>query len=71
MVELLTVSEVAERLRVTPLTIRRWLKSGDLVGIQLGDRAGWRISQDDLNNFLKRRRSDTDAEGVEMGKAAA
>jgi excisionase family DNA binding protein len=71
MAELLTVNEVSERLRVTPLTIRRWLKSGDLVGIQLGDRAGWRISEDDLNNFLRRRRSDTDAEGVEMGKAAA
>ncbi|MDF3017191.1 MAG: Helix-turn-helix domain, partial [Thermomicrobiales bacterium] len=36
----LTVNEVAERLRVTPLTVRRWLNSGALGGIHLGNRAG-------------------------------
>lgn len=55
--EYLTVNEVAERLKVTPLTVRRWLKAGDLVGIQLGDRAGWRITEADLEQFLSERRS--------------
>jgi excisionase family DNA binding protein len=66
--ELLTVAEVAERLRVQPLTVRRWLKSGDLVGVQLGDRAGWRIAEEDLRAFLDERRS---GRGAEKGKAAA
>ena len=66
--ELLTVAKVAERLKVQPLTVRRWLKSGDLAGIQLGDRAGWRISEDDLDRFLDERRGGA---GTEKGKAAA
>jgi excisionase family DNA binding protein len=69
MAELLTVREVSEKLKVTPLTVRRWLRRGDLIGIQLGDRAGWRISEDDLDDFLRRRRSDADR--PETGKAEA
>ncbi len=69
MTELLTVSEVSERLKVTPLTVRRWLKAGDIAGIQLGDRAGWRISEDDLQAFLQGRRSSGPV--LETGKAAA
>ena len=54
--EYLTVSEVAKRLKVTPLTVRRWLNAGSLAGIQLGDRAGWRITEADLQTFLDARR---------------
>jgi len=68
MTEYLTVSEVAERLKVQPLTVRRWLNSGDLTGIQLGDRAGWRITEEDLRDFLEARTSRRDPD---MGKAAA
>lgn len=66
MSEFLTVNEVAERLKVTPLTVRRWINASDLIGIQLGDRAGWRIKESDLEAFLDQRRS-----GAETGKAAA
>jgi excisionase family DNA binding protein len=48
----LTVAEVAERLKVYPGTVKRWLRDGKLVGVSLGDRAGWRISEDDLQRFL-------------------
>ncbi|MDP9363134.1 MAG: helix-turn-helix domain-containing protein [Chloroflexota bacterium] len=65
--EYLTVSEVAERLKVTPLTVRRWIKSGELIGVQLGDRAGWRISEEDLEAFLEARRS---GEGARKNLAA-
>ena len=54
--EYLTVSEVAKRLKVTPLTVRRWINAGSLAGIQLGDRAGWRITETDLQTFLDARR---------------
>jgi excisionase family DNA binding protein len=67
--EYLTVTEVAERLKVTPLTVRRWLNKGELVGIQLGDRAGWRITEADLADFLAARRSDRS--GAELKNLAA
>jgi excisionase family DNA binding protein len=56
--EYLTVNEVADRLKVTPLTVRRWLQGGELAGVRLGDRAGWRISEDDLAEFLAARRQE-------------
>ena len=52
---LLTVTEAAERLRLNPETIRRWLRDGRLRGVWLGsDKAGWRISERDLDAFLRR-----------------
>ena len=51
----LIVNEVAERLNVTPLTVRRWLNAGALSGIQIGDRAGCRITEGDVRTFLDAR----------------
>ena len=51
----LTVNEVAERLNVTSLTVRRWLTAGSLSGMQLGDRAGCRMTEGDVQMFLDAR----------------
>ena len=65
--QLLTVQEVAERLKVTPLTVRRWINAGDMPASKLGgDKAGWRIDEDDVTAYVDRRRF-----GTETGKAAA
>lgn len=65
---LLTVADVAERLKVTPLTVRRWLNAGTLTGFKPGgDKAGWRIEESDLIAFNDRRKF----EAKETGKAAA
>jgi excisionase family DNA binding protein len=51
-----TVEEVARRLSLNSETIRRWLRSGRLRGIRLGERrAGWRIREADLSAFLNER----------------
>jgi excisionase family DNA binding protein len=69
----LTVAEVAERLKVYPGTVKRWLREGKLAGVSLGDRAGWRIAEEDLQRFLHSQSNarqvadETEAEG----KAAA
>lgn len=53
---MLTVHEVAERLRVKEETVRRWLRAGELHGVYLSDAAGWRIPAEDLRAFLDARR---------------
>ena len=51
--QLLTVDQVARRLQLHPVTIRRWIKSGRLRGISLGsDRAGWRIRRSELEQLI-------------------
>jgi excisionase family DNA binding protein len=64
--EYFTVDEVAKRLKVTPLTVRRWLNNGELDGTRLSaGRAGWRISEADLEAFLAKRRETTRQEREE------
>ena len=52
----LTVSEVAARLRVKPLTVRLWLRAGSLAGCRCEERAECRIREPDLAAFLAARR---------------
>jgi excisionase family DNA binding protein len=52
----LTVSEVAARLNVKPLTVRLWLRAGSLVGCRCDERSACRISETDLKTFLDARR---------------
>lgn len=49
---LLTVPEIAEAMRVNPETVRRWLRTGELRGIQTGRKAGWRVRERDYQAFL-------------------
>ncbi len=54
--ELLTVQEVATRLRVNEATVRRWIKSGALEAIKLphrGKREIYRVRRTTLNSVLK------------------
>lgn len=53
--QLLTVQQVAERLQVHQETIRKWLREGELVGINLGGKSGWRIRDEEVEVFLRRR----------------
>jgi excisionase family DNA binding protein len=51
--ELLTVPEVAARLKVSEETVRRWLRDKRLRGRRLGStRAGWRVAESELRRFL-------------------
>jgi len=54
--ELLTVREVAHRLRVDDTTVRRWIKSGALEAITLPHRAkrqSYRVKLSTLDALLK------------------
>jgi len=52
--ELLTVQEVAERLRLEPTTVRRKISSGELQAVRLGasDRSSLRVPLASLNAYL-------------------
>jgi excisionase family DNA binding protein len=56
---LLTVAEVAAYFRVDPESVRRWLRDGKLLGINLGRGPGWRIRFADLQSFIDQRRTKT------------
>jgi excisionase family DNA binding protein len=54
--ELLTVREVARRLRVDDTTVRRWIKSGALEAITLphrGKRQAYRVKKSTLDALLQ------------------
>lgn len=51
-----TVQEVADQLNVHPDTVRQWIRSGELEAIDLGGRAGFRISESALQKFIHERR---------------
>jgi excisionase family DNA binding protein len=63
---LMTVNDVAEELKVHPRTVKRWITEGQLPAFKLGDRAGWRINEEAVKEFLEARRQEVDAK-----KAAA
>ena len=54
--ELLTISEVAQRLRVDDTTIRRWIKMGILEAVVLphvGKRRGYRIKKQTVDTLIQ------------------
>jgi len=51
----LTVEQVAERLQVAEVTVRRWLREGVLAGSRLPGKAGWRVAEQELERFLRER----------------
>jgi excisionase family DNA binding protein len=54
---LLTVPEVADRLRLSVFTVRELLKEGRLRGFRLGGtKSGWRVSPEDLDAFIRESR---------------
>lgn len=57
----LSVGDVKRRLGVTDDTVLAWIKSRDLVAMDVsrgrGERPRWRISEADLQGFLDRRRT--------------
>lgn len=48
---LLTIAEVAEKLRVSRRTVRHWLQTGRLTGLKIGGQ--WRVKLDVLEEFIR------------------
>jgi len=67
-VNLLTLREVAELVKVSESTVRRWVRDGSLVAYKVGKRGQFRVKEEDLEVFLERQRVDNDklADGAEV-----
>lgn len=52
--DIFTPDEAAKVLKVTPETIRKWLRNGELTGANTT--AGWRLTPADLEEWLNRHR---------------
>lgn len=50
--DILTISEVSGLLRVSPLTIKRWGKSGKLPAIRINSRGDRRFKKEDVVKIL-------------------
>jgi excisionase family DNA binding protein len=51
---LLTVAEVASRLRMNPETVRVWLRTGQLKGVMPGgNKLGYRIPESEVRRILQ------------------
>ena len=51
-VQLLTVNEVAARLRYTPRHTRRLIATGALPAVRISESAPWRVREVDLEQFI-------------------
>jgi excisionase family DNA binding protein len=60
MSELLTIDQVAKILGVNRDTVRRYIHKGELPVIKLTPKT-WRVSRDDLIEFLNRKKSSDEA----------
>ncbi len=63
---LLTVHEVAKRLRVDDTTVRRWITNGSFPALtlpHLGKRQGYRIRQADLERVLQSTATTSQTDG--------
>ncbi len=65
---LYTVPEVAKQLGVHADTVHRYLTRGDLRGVFLGRKAGWRVSASDVARFLSLRVNPAWARRNSQGK---
>jgi excisionase family DNA binding protein len=52
---LFTLEEVAQQLGVNVETVRRWARNGEIEVIDLGGRAGYRVSESALDKFIRTR----------------
>lgn len=59
MPDLLTPDEIADQLKVSKVTVMRYLKSGRLKGHQLAGKL-WRVYQRDLDTFISATPEESD-----------
>ncbi|MGW8911291.1 helix-turn-helix domain-containing protein, partial [Brucella cytisi] len=65
----MTVAEVAEELRVTPMTVYRWIADGEIPALKLGRRT-YRIFREDYLAYRDQRHQDAHDRADAAGRPA-
>ena len=65
----LTVRDVADLLQVGEVTVRHWIRDGELRAIDVGRE--WRIAPGDLEQFVERRASPQQLESTLQGETCS
>jgi excisionase family DNA binding protein len=47
---MLSINELAEKINVSSITVRRWIKSGDITAVTLG--RAYRISENEVDRII-------------------
>ena len=55
-----TVDEVSKVLKISPSTVRKYIRNGDLKAFKVTPRGGWRIREDVLKSFGLGDKNDKD-----------
>jgi excisionase family DNA binding protein len=63
---LLTLRDVADTVKVSETTVRRWVRAGSLAAYKVGKRGQLRISEEDLESFLTKQRIGSMADNSEQ-----
>lgn len=50
----LSIADVCEQLNLSAATVRSMLRSGELRGIQMGGKRTWRVSSQELEDYIQR-----------------
>ena len=58
MKELYTINELADFLRVSPRTIRRYLKDGKINGFKVNGKE-WRFSDEEVSRYIQEQQKST------------
>ncbi len=53
--KMLRLDEVADQLGVNIETVRRWARNGEIEVIDLGGKAGYRVTESALDRFIRSR----------------
>lgn len=54
--KLLSTRRVAELLEVSPRTVAKWLRDGELAGVKIYPGRNWRVEEAELERFIASRR---------------
>ena len=60
--QILTVEEVAERLKVSPATIYGILRAGEMTSYKVG--RAWRVDEEDLNQYIQKQKLALSTNGI-------
>jgi excisionase family DNA binding protein len=60
-----TTEQIAAHLQVSEFSVRRWLRTGRLRGVNFGGGTGWRVKDSDLRAFLDARQHQSESGHIE------